>query len=228
MTIFNFVFKRYFRSRSNILFLLILPIASVFLPVGEWLPIPLGFQYYGILQLFIATRLASIIMEDRTNKILLRIGVAPVTHFQYLWQNLLAYSTIMIMVNLVVVIVGVFVHGEGLISPILLFIIYSFFSMTAIGFSLAWYSLFRNKEAAINILTGVIMLIAILGGTMFPIEILPTFFQRLAMLLPTYWFAEGVILVAFGASIVDLALPLAMMFMFSMAFLLLGSRRRIA
>ncbi|AKL95964.1 ABC-2 type transporter [Clostridium aceticum] len=228
MTIFTFVFKRFFRKPSNVVFLLILPIASVFLPVGEWLPIPLGFQYYGLLLLFIAARLASVIMEDRMNKTLLRIGVAPVTHFQYLWQNLLAYSIILIAVNLVVVIVGVAVHGGKLISPVLLFIIYSFFSMTAIGLSLAWYSLFRNKEAATSVFGGVVMLIGMLGGVMWPVEIMPELLQRIAMLLPTYWLTEGIILVISGASIIDLGLPLAMMMMFSIAFLLLGSRRKLA
>lgn len=228
MTIFNFVFKRYFRKPSNIVFLFVLPLAAVFLPAGEWLPIPLGFQYYGVLLLFIAARLASVIMEDRANKTLLRIGAAPVTHFQYLWQNLLAYSIILIALNLVVVVAGVVVHGDGLTSPILLFIIYSFFSMTAIGFSLAWYSLFRNKESAINVFSGVIMLITMLGGVMWPVEIMPVFFQRLAMLLPTYWLMEGMIVIIRGASTADLVLPLTMMMMFSVAFLLLGSRRRLA
>jgi len=188
MTIFNFVFKRYFRKSSNILFLCLLPIASVFLPVGEWLPLPLGFQYYGVLLLFIATKLASIIMEDRANKTLLRIEAAPITHFQYLWQNLLAYSLILMGLNLVVIVAGVFVHGNILMHPILFFIIYTVFSMTAIGFSLAWYSLFHNKEAAFSVLSGVIMLMAMLSGVMWPIEAMPIILQRFARLLPTYWF----------------------------------------
>jgi len=227
MTIFHFVFKRYFRKPSNIIFLLILPIASVFLPVGEWPPIPMGFQYYGILLLFIAIGLARIIMEDRTNKVLIRMGVAPITHFQYLWQNLLAYSLILIGLNLVVVTVGIIVHGEVLNSPLLLFVIYSFFSITALGFALAWYSLFSNMETAISILTGVIVLMAMMGGIMWPIHIMPVVFQKVAMLLPTYWLAEAVTLVAYGAPTVNLILPLGMMVMFSIAFLLLGSRRRM-
>src|SRR5690554_3629399 len=122
MTIFYFVFKRFFRKLSNIIFLSVLPLGALFLPMGEWFPLPMGFQYYGLILLFIAARLSGIVMEDRTNRSLLRIGVAPVTHFQYLLQNLLAYSLILTVLNLVVVILGVFVHGENLISPSLLFI----------------------------------------------------------------------------------------------------------
>ncbi|MCC5912725.1 MAG: ABC transporter permease [Clostridiaceae bacterium] len=231
MTIFNFVFKRYFRKKSNIIFLLLLPLASVFLPVGEhyeWFPLPMGFQYYGILLLFIAARLTSIVMEDRTNKTLLRIGVAPITHFQYLFQNLLAFSLILMVANFLVVVAGRFIHGEVLVSPLMFFFIYSIFSFTAIGFSLAWVSLFKNKEAAFSVLAGVFILMAILGGVMFPIQALPETFQRLAMLLPTYWLMESMQLVIRGGSLGDFILSLGMMLMFSFAFILFGSRKRLS
>jgi len=227
MTIFKFALKRYFRQPSNIIFLLILPIILVFLPDLEWPPIPMGFQYYGVLLLFIAARLTAIIIEDRTRKTTLRISVAPITHFQYLWQNLLAYLVLLIGVNGLVVLMGVLYHGENLVSPVLLFIVYTFFSVTAIGFSLALYAIIRNKEAALALLTGVIALISMLGGVFWPIQIMPVFIQRIAMLLPTYWYSEGIIRVAYGASIGDIALPLVMMFMFTIVFLIFGSRRDI-
>jgi ABC-2 type transport system permease protein len=227
MTIFKFTLKRYFRQPSNIIFLLILPIILVFLPNLVWPPIPMGFQYYGVLLLFISTRLTGIILEDRTRKTTLRISVAPITHFQYLWQNLLAYSVLLMGVNLLVVSIGVLYHGENLISPVLLFVVYTFFSMSAIGFSLAYYAIIRNKEAALTLLTGIISLISMLGGVFWPIEIMPVFIQRLAMLLPTYWYSEGIVRVAFGGSLGDISLPLIMMFMFTVLFLLLGSKRDI-
>ncbi len=227
MTIFYFVFKRFFKGFSNITFISIIPLAAIFLPVGEWHPLPGGFQYYGIIQMFIAARLSGFIIEDRSNRTLLRIGAAPVTHFQYLWQNLTAYSMIMLLINLVFVLGGVLVHGDVLVKPVSLFILYSLFSMTAIGFSLAWYSLFLNKEAAFSILIGLVMLMGMLGGMMWPIQAMPLLFQRLALMLPTYWLAEGLMLVAKGASFIDLILPLAILLMFSIAFLLIGSKRRL-
>lgn len=227
MTIFKFIFKRYFRQPSNIIFLLVLPIVLVFLPDLEWPPIPMGFQYYGVLLLFIATRLTGIILDDRSRKTTLRISVAPITHFQYLWQNLLAYSVLLTGVNSLVVLIGVLYHGENLVSPVLLFIVYTFFSVTAIGFSLALYAIIRNKEAALALLTGVISLISMLGGVFWPIQIMPVFIQRLAMLLPTYWYAEGIVRIAYGGSLGDIALPLVMMFMFTIGFLIFGSRRDI-
>lgn len=227
MIIFKFVLKRYFRQPTNIIFLLILPIILVFLPELVWPPIPMGFQYYGVLLLFIATKLTSIILDDRTRKTTLRISVAPITHFQYLWQNLLAYSVLLTGVNILVVLMGVLYHGENLVSPLLLLVVYTFFSMTAIGFSLAFYAIIRNKEAASALLTGVIALISMLGGVFWPIQIMPVFIQRLAMFFPTYWYSEGVIRVAYGGSLGDIAFPLIMMSMFTIFFLVFGSRKDI-
>lgn len=227
MTIFYFVFKRFFRKFSNVAMILILPIAAVFLPVGDFYPLPMGFQYYGLLLFFIAARLAGIILEDRSNRTLLRIGVAPITHFQYLSQNLLAYSMLLILLNGVVVILGKLYHGETLMAPLWLFIIYSFFSLTAIGFCLAWYTLCRNKEAAFTLLSSIIILMGMIGGVMWPVEIMPAVLQRVAMFLPTYWLAEGVLLAIMGKPARELLLPLGMMLLFSLSFLILGSKRRI-
>ncbi|WP_100399174.1 ABC transporter permease [Bacillus sp. FJAT-44742] len=228
MTIFTFVFKRFFRKRSNLLFLLILPVGVMFLPEGEWPPIPLGFQYYGILLMFIAAKLAGIIMQDRYDKALLRLSIAPITHFQYLLQNLLAYFLILTLVNIAAVLTGVIVHGNNIPSPVLLFIIYSFFTLTALGFALAWISLFHNKETAFAVVSGVIVLMAMTGGVMWPVELMPEVLQRVVMVIPTYWLAEAMRVVSFDVPVEELAVPLVMMLLFSAAFLLLGSRRRIS
>ncbi|SDN90521.1 ABC transporter permease [Alkalicoccus daliensis] len=228
MTVFMFVFKRFFRKKANSLSLLFFPLAALFLPTGEWPPMPLGFQYYSIIILFLASRLAGIIMEDRANRTLLRLSVAPISHLQYLWQNMLAYSVILTGLNLVFVIAGAVFHGSSMPSPVQLFIIYTVFSMTSLGFSLAWYSLFRNTEAAYNILGGVIILMAMLGGVMWPVENMPDALQRPVMLLPTYWVAEATTLVSFREPAVDLIIPMIVLLLFCFAFLLLGSRRKLS
>ncbi|MCW3490182.1 ABC transporter permease [Dethiobacter alkaliphilus] len=229
MTIFYFVFKRFFRKIvSNALLLLLLPLITVFMPVGEWYPLPQGFHLYALVIMFIAARVSGIIMDDRMNRTLLRIEAAPVTHFQYLWQNLLAYTLILSLSNLLVVVSGLFVHGEALISPLLIFVLYTFFSVAVLGFCLAWYSLFRNKEAAFALLSGVVTLIAMLGGVMWPVQAMPDYMQRAVMLLPTYWLTEGLLEVSFGANLFDLSQPIGIMLLQAIAFLLVGSRRPLA
>lgn len=226
MTIFSFAIKRCFRNLMNILFLCVLPVIVILMPHEQWLPLPLGFHLYGIILLFAAARLVSVMMDDRTKGILVRVGVAPITHLQYLWQNLLAYSLILIVQVGGVIIAGT-LYGHDLVHPFLLFVVYSLFGMTAIGFSLAWFSLFRYKETAFAVLTGLIMLMSIAGGMLFPTNMMPELMQRLAMLLPTFWLAESITIVATQADTIELLLPFMVMLLFTAAFLVIGSKRRL-
>ncbi|WP_078378923.1 ABC transporter permease [Sutcliffiella halmapala] len=227
MTIFTFALKRSFRSKSNLIFLLLLPIICILLPTQEWQPLPLGFQYYGIILLFSASRVVVSIMQDRATGVLLRIGVSPVTHFHYLFQSLLAYSLILIGQSALVVFGGRLVHGEVIKEPLLLFVVYAIFSLTAVAFCLAWNSLYRNKETALLLLMNVIILMAMLGGVMWPMEIMPEFLQRTAMLLPTYWLVEAVRTIIYEEGTRALLFPVSVILLFTIAFLLLGSKRRL-
>lgn len=229
MTIFYFVFRRFSRRFvSNFLLISLLPLIAALMPPGEWNPLPQGFYLYGLIVLFIAARASEFIMEDRTSKVLLRIEASPVTHFQYLAQNLLAYALIMTMPNLLILIVGRAVHGASVISPHLLFLVYSVYSLSAVGFCLAWYSVFRNKESAFALLSGIAVLMSLVGGVMFPIQAMPEVLQRVAMLLPTYWLMDGLLVVSLGAPTVDLLLPLGILLLQATAFIVIGSRRPIA
>ncbi|MFD1412820.1 ABC transporter permease [Oceanobacillus jeddahense] len=227
MTVFFFAIKRCFRNMMNIIFLCVLPILVILMPDEEWLPLPLGFQMYGVLLLFAAGRIVSIIMDDRAKGIMTRVGISPITHLQYLWQNLLAYSLILI-VQVGLVIIAGSLYGHDLINPFLLFVVYSLFAITAIGFSLAWFSLFRHKETAFAVLIGLIFLMAMAGGMLWPLDMMPEIMQRFAMLLPTYWLAESITIVTSQGDIPELFIPFAMLLLFTIAFLIIGSKRRIA
>ncbi|KLU39053.1 MAG: ABC transporter permease [Limnochordia bacterium] len=227
MTIFRFVLKRFLRNPANILLVTLLPIAVVFMPPSGWFPLPMGFQYFGMVLMFIAARMGTIVMEDRIKGTLLRIGLAPVKHSQYLWQTLAAFALILVGVSGIVVALGTAVHGNRLVAPGTLFLVFSCFSIASLGFSLAWFSLFRNREGAVATITGVIPLMMMLGGIMWPVQAMPSLFQRLAMLVPTYWLTKGLLSAADGARLLGLGLPLGLMLLYSAAFVLLGSMRRL-
>ncbi|WP_066189872.1 ABC transporter permease [Gracilibacillus timonensis] len=227
MTIFLFAIKRCFRDIMNIVLLCVLPIIVIWMPDAEWTPLPLGFQLYGAVLFFAAAKLVSIMMEDRMKGVLMRIGVAPVTHFQYLWQNLLAY-TLILMVQIILVMIGGLLYGYDLVDPLFLFLVYLLFAITSISFSLAWFMLFRHKETALVILMSLIMLMSMAGGMLWPIDLMPEFMQRLVMLLPTYWLIESLTIVTTQADKTELFIPLVMLLMFTMAFLVVGSRRRLS
>ncbi|GAA0372772.1 ABC transporter permease [Bacillus horti] len=227
MTVFRFALKRSFRDWTNILIFFLLPFALVFLPKNEWSMIPLGFQFFGVILLFTAAKLVHLIMQDRVKKTVTRIAVSPISHFQYLFQNLIAYFIILIVQCLLMVISGMLIHGESLPSPFLFFIVYFFFSLSALGFCLAWTSLFRSKDASALILFSLILLMSMVGGLFWTTQIMPDLLQRIAMFLPTYWLAGALEQIGSGASLYDITLHLFVLTLFTLVFLFIGSRTKM-
>ncbi|QQK78966.1 ABC transporter permease [Salicibibacter cibi] len=227
MTIFTFALKRIFKDKTNLIFLTMFPVAAIFLPEPDvWPLLPFGYHYFGVLILFVAIRLTGILVEDRQKGVLKRLAAAPVTHFQYLFQNLLAFAVILI-AQCMFIIAGGVIYGHDLYEPLLLLILFIVFSFTAIALSLAWNSLYRNKETSFLVFMCVIILMAMLGGIMFPIEMLPDILEKIAVIFPTYWLAEGLDWVVMGEDTADFLLINGVLLLYTLLFLIIGSIRRI-
>ncbi|QDI92245.1 ABC transporter permease [Salicibibacter halophilus] len=227
MTIFTFALKRIFRDKSNLASLTLFPIAAIFLPANDnWPLLPYGYQFFGVLILFVAIRLTGLLIDDRQKGVVKRLAAAPVTHFQYLFQNLLAFSVIVI-AQCILVIAGGVMYGNELYEPLWLLVLFLVFSFTAIAFTLAWNTLYRNKETSFLIFMAVIMIIAMLGGLILPVDMLPDTLEKIAVIFPTYWLAEGIEWVVLGENIGDFLLINGVLLLYALLFLIIGSIRRI-
>lgn len=227
MTIFKFALKRSFGNITNLIFLTLFPVACIFLPNGEgWPFLPYGYQYFGIIILFIGIRLATIILEDRAKGVVKRLAVAPISHFQYLSQNLLAFSVILILQCAIVVYGGV-LFGQELYQPGWLFLLYVSFSFASLAMALAWISIYRNKDVSFLVYMSLIFIIVVLGGLLIPIEIFPDLLKRIAVIFPTYWLAEGLNWIVFGKDIFGFLLINGVLWIYTLVFIIIGSTRKI-
>lgn len=227
MTIFEFALKRSFSNTTNLIFLTLFPVACIFLPKGEeWPFLPYGYQYFGILILFIGIRLATIILEDREKGVVKRLAVAPISHFQYLCQNLLAYAVILVLQCIVLVYGGV-LYGQELYQPGWLLLLYVSFSFASIAIALAWISIYRKKDVSFLIYMSLVFIIVLLGGLMIPIQIFPDLLQRVAVIFPTYWLAEGLNWIAFGENFLDFLMINGVLWLYTIVFIIIGSTRKI-
>lgn len=228
MTIFIFSLKRIFRNPTNLIFLTFFPLVAIFIPATEpWPLFPIGYQYFGILILFVSIRLTSNTLEDREKGIVKRLAVAPISHLTYLWQNLLAYIMILI-VQCAIVIGGGVLYGQKLYQPIWLLVLYILFSCASLTLALVWNSLYRNKESSFLVFLTLIILMSVVGGLMMPTEMLPDALQRVAVMLPTYWLAEGLEWIALGTGKMSNFLFICgTMLLYTVLFLVLGSMRKI-
>lgn len=225
MTIFRFTLLRSRRRTTDLLLFVALPVGLLLLPATDTSILPLGLQLFIFVIFYFSARMAHLLMDDRQSGLLTRIAAAPITQLGYLVQHLLAFMLLLLAQAAVMVAVSVWLHGPRIPSPPLVLLLYSGFALSTLSFSLAWCSLFRNREASFLILFNVFFLMAIVGGMLWPIALLPLTLQRVAMLLPTYWLSEG--LSQLATDTVSVWLPLCAMILFAALCLLIGSRWRV-
>lgn len=227
MTIFLYALLRNLRSKSNLLTLCIIPLIVIMIKPLWGNNNANGFSLLAVTILFASFSLVRFIMTERIEGTIIRIFAAPVTMLQYLSQNLGA-CLLLINIKLVVLMtVGSLLYQWNIKMVIALFLCYSVFAAAAITFSLAWYTLFRNKEVSDAIFSMVITFMCILGGIFIPITELPNIVQRIGMLLPTYWLSNGLLFLKGGEVNGDYWISIFMMILYTIIFLIFGSRRTI-
>ena len=227
MTILRFALKRSFRSPFNILLLCALPVGVIFIPPLEGTTLPLGVHFYGQVIMFAAFLMVRSVVDDRSSGVLVRIGVAPLSYFRYLSETLLAYGMLLVLQNVVVVALGRALYGDIFGSPFLQLIAFACFSLTSIALCLAGFSLFGRRDTAYGSLSTFIILLSLIGGFYWPVEMMPEFLQKVALFLPPYWLVRALTGLRNGDPPAQFALSVVIMVLFTMAFLVVGSRRRM-
>lgn len=227
MTIFRFALMRGLRKKSTLAALCAVPLAMVFIrPL--WMPENgMGFPLYGMIIMFAAFSLVRLIMTDRVTGTVVRIFAAPVTTLQYLSQSLFAFWLMLGVQTVGMVAIGAALYQWGFGMSIRLVLCYTVFALASIAFSLAWNSLFRSKVMSDAVFSLVISLTALLGGIFIPITMLPDTLRKIGMLFPTYWLSNALLLIQGQGSSGDYWLSIMIMLLFSAAFLLYGSKRRL-
>ncbi|MDW7671247.1 MAG: hypothetical protein SCK57_07615 [Bacillota bacterium] len=84
--------------------------------------------------------------------------------------------------------------------------------------------LLRNK---VSLLLVLVIPPAMLGGLLWPREIMPQILQHIGMFLPTTWMMEAVNKVMITGRFLDAGWEVAILLLFSLVFFLMGSWRRV-
>lgn len=225
MTVFKYALLRFFRKPANILLVLIVPVLILLISNAIEDGEILVFQLFGLTQLFVAARLADVISEDRGKKAVVRIGVAPISHFNYLTSNVLAYTLVLI-VQVFLTFAGVRLLFDISTPDIMQYVfLYSVFALTSISLSMAWYNLYRNRSVSQLLLLTFSAIMGTLGGLFIPVEFFPNWMESLSRIFPTYWLNEGVQFILANELGLDFFLTLVILGLYSLVFLIIGSRR---
>jgi len=171
--------------------------------------------------------MARSIQQDKMDGTIIRILAGPVTMRSYLVQNFLSAMIPMTVLSLIIGISGLALHSWSFSFAAGVAICYIFLAASSIGLSFAWSCLFKDKETSYAALSVLITAAATIGGLMIPMSMLPNPLRLIGAIFPAHWAAralEG--LIEYGMSS-QFWLGMLAMFLFTVAYLLYGGKRRI-
>lgn len=224
MIIFKHALKRSLAQPISILITLILPIGIIFVPplTNSY---PNGIYLYGLLSLFSGFILSKPIVEERINKISVRISATPTKYISYLGSHLMAYTSILVVQN-IIFILEIYLYWKDLnINYGLIFTLTSAYSLMVIALSLCWNSLFRSYNLSFGLFSAFASLMCLVSGVTMPLQVIPEEIKKFIVVLPTYWLPYGLKSLNDG-NINYVLIAHLVLLVYSVILLLIGSKRR--
>lgn len=186
----------------------------------------LGFVIYGCLIMLIALP-SKLIVEDKEIKIFDRFFTTPLSLKSYNAQHILSYVLLanVTIFTMLAILAGGF-HASFGPSIFNVYVVLLVFSIVAISIGVALSAVVKNTRQS-NALTWLITTpLAMLGGCFWPLEIMPSFMQKLANFTPTAWGVKALTKLVYGNGLSDVIIELSVLSAFAVIFFLLASWRR--
>ena len=157
---------------------------------------------------------SSIIIKERESKVRSRIKTAGVTPLKLLAADLLSLTSAGILIILLqfIMMYTVFkkVSVQGLIIAFLVMIVYA---LTAASMLILFSAIFKKHISFQSFMPIVILLMGILSGCIWSLEMMPTAIGRFALFMPSYWAHSGLSeIILYQGSIQTIMMNLVMLF----------------
>ena len=178
--------------------------------------------------LFLATTAAIFLLRDRENRTLYRILAAPVTMLAYMLQAILSFLVVALLQVAGVYLAVHFIFGIYLGPSVLnLFAVMAVYALLCVSFTVALSELARTPRQAGVAASLIIIPMCMLGGLLWPREMMPQILQQIGRFMPPSWAIDAVQKVILGNPLTTAALEIVIMLLYALVFFLLGSWRRI-
>jgi linearmycin/streptolysin S transport system permease protein len=165
-----------------------------------------GTMYFWVL--FIGQGPMQEVLQDKDNHILPRILAAPVTLRQFVLSKMLRCFLLCALALLLLVLVSALLFGIHWGNPPMVAVVIAACALSMTGLLALVYSLARTREQA-NVMSSLILLVfAMVGGSMFPYESLPGFLQAVGQFTPNRWGVLALRAVAGSKPLAELLKPL--------------------
>jgi len=228
MTIFKFALLRGIRDPLSLIVNCLTPLVLILIRPFWTDGSVFGFGLMIFLVMSGAFLMSQSILTDKLDGAIVRILAAPLTMRRYLAENLLSCTVPLLVQMALVSLLGFILYDWSLTLSFAMFLCYTVLTLSMVGMSFAWHCLFKNKENGNTGFIFVIMLTALLGGVVLPLELLPGVLEYVGVVFPVYWAMRGMrYVLETGAIGIEYWMSIAALLLFTAAFLLYGGKRRI-
>ncbi|MFN2744667.1 MULTISPECIES: ABC transporter permease [Bacillus] len=172
--------------------------------------------------LFSAGSLTELLVKEKENRTYFRLLTTPITAKQYVLANIVVSMLVITFQVFFTLVMATYVfHIETGISFWEMAAVLLIFALSAVGLALITV-VFANSSKAAGALKNLIFMPTImLSGCFWPIEIMPSFVQKIADFLPQTWVLETLAKLQEGQHLHNLYLNILILFAFAAAFFLI-------
>jgi len=141
--------------------------------------------------LFICNVVFEDVLKEKEQGTLLRLSVSPMRLSEFVWSKILTSALIGMICTSALILLGNFVYSISWGHPLLVAAIIICLNILLAGFIALLYSFVKTERQAGALSSSVIIVMALLGGSMMPVENFPPLIQKFSKLTVNYWGLEA-------------------------------------
>jgi len=173
--------------------------------------------------LFICNVVFEDLLREKEKGTLLRMSISPMKISDFIWSKILTSAAIGIVCTLTLIVLGRIIFSIRWGNPILVLLLVFSLNIMMAGFISFLYTFIRTERQAGAIIPPIVIVMALLGGSMTPVENFPPFIQNFSKLTVNYWGIKAFHLTIAGKSSQQILLIILGMIVVGILFSLIGS-----
>jgi ABC-2 type transport system permease protein len=141
--------------------------------------------------MFICNVVFEDILREKETKTLLRLNVSRMSMTEFIWSKIIISALIGMLCTLVLIGLGVALFSIYWGNFFTVFLIVLCLNILIAGFIAFLYSFIKTELQAGAVLSSVILVMSLLGGSMVPVDNFPSFIQVISKVTLNYWGLEA-------------------------------------
>lgn len=189
-------FKDKFESMSKYVFPPVISLKQVTVSQGEEEEDQMsvaGYVLPGIaimFLLFICNVVFEDVLKEKESGTLLRMNVSPLRLSEYVWSKILVSVAIGVICTVLLVVFGAIIFSIHWGNIVVLMLTIFSLNLLVAGFISIFYSFIKTERQAGAVLSSVIIVMSLLGGSMVSVTQFPPLFQKISKITVNYWGIE--------------------------------------